>query len=202
MGQVDLQVVLTAELEEDLDVQLYDMSANKEYEEGKAIVAWCDDAKAPSNVGIMNAASLETYGGMDVEYSGYSGANGNAGNEFIKIPLTTVPLSIAAYAFKTGQVKVDYSWRKTESACCAGTEASTTNCDLTGLGNQAGNGEGTYKGLTYTYSGYNGEGIGKKGNEFISISGVTNTKIMMKVFGYQVGTAEVVYEYYENVADN
>ena len=50
----------------------------------------------------------------------------------------------------------------------------------------------TYQGLTITWSGYNGDGTGL-GNEYIHITGTTNRSYMMKVYGFQSGTAEVTY---------
>ena len=49
-----------------------------------------------------------------------------------------------------------------------------------------------YHGLTIEWSGYNGVG-GKKGHEYIKITGKTPEMLVMKVYGYQAGQAAVNY---------
>ena len=44
----------------------------------------------------------------------------------------------------------------------------------------------TYKGMTITYSGYNGDGT-NYGNEFITVKGEVATPLTMKAFGYAAG---------------
>ena len=51
-----------------------------------------------------------------------------------------------------------------------------------------------YRGMTITYSGYNGRS-GNPGLEFIRIDGETRVPLTVKVFGYQSGTAEVRYSW-------
>jgi Calcineurin-like phosphoesterase len=52
----------------------------------------------------------------------------------------------------------------------------------------------TYDGVKITWSGYNGDGTGK-GNEYIEIVGKTQSKLVMKVFGYEAGSAAVTYSW-------
>ena len=86
------------------------------------------------------------------------------------------------------------------AAIVAYCESSSGNCGP--LGNNDGSAEtATYGGLEYAYSGYMGVD-GNAGNEFVQVSGVTNTQLSMKVFGYAAGTAAVTYEYYEVVPDD
>jgi len=51
-----------------------------------------------------------------------------------------------------------------------------------------------YHGMQITWSGYNGT-AGKKGDEYIKISGVTSEMMVMKVYGYQAGSAAVSYKW-------
>lgn len=51
-----------------------------------------------------------------------------------------------------------------------------------------------YGSTTITWSGYNGDGTGL-GHEYITISGTTDRSYLMKVFGYQAGTAAVNYSW-------
>ena len=60
--------------------------------------------------------------------------------------------------------------------------------------NGAGKQSTTYKGVTVTWSGYNGDGTGK-GNEYIELEGKTQNDFMMKVYGYEAGTAKVDYSW-------
>ena len=50
----------------------------------------------------------------------------------------------------------------------------------------------TYAGVTYRYSGYNGDGV-NLGNEWIAISGDTNRPLIMRAFGYAAGQALINY---------
>jgi hypothetical protein len=67
------------------------------------------------------------------------------------------------------------------------------------LGNNADGGvESTdYSGINFEYSGYNGVG-GVLGNEYVQLTGVTNSVLMMKAFGYGAGEFTVSYEFYED----
>eukprot|EP00946_MAST-07B_sp_MAST-7B-sp1_P005337 g5337.t1 len=74
----------------------------------------------------------------------------------------------------------------------------THACNKGALGNNDGSAESTkYKGITYLYSGYDGSS-GEKGNEYVRVKGVSNTKLSMKAYGYAAGTAIVSYSYYED----
>ena len=67
----------------------------------------------------------------------------------------------------------------------------THSCNKGLLGNNDGTAEtAKYKNLTYSYSGYDGTG-NSKGNEYIKVTGVSNTRLSMKVFGYSAGVALV-----------
>lgn len=68
----------------------------------------------------------------------------------------------------------------------------TTTCNKGLLGMEQGVQSTTYKGMTVTYSGYNGVD-GQKGNEYIEISGETTTTMLMKAFAYTPGAARVTY---------
>jgi hypothetical protein len=51
-----------------------------------------------------------------------------------------------------------------------------------------------YAGITITWSGYNGDGTGL-GNEYIRITGTTERSYIMRVYGYQAGSAAVSYSW-------
>lgn len=51
-----------------------------------------------------------------------------------------------------------------------------------------------YHGITVEWSGYNGDGI-HLGHEYIRLTGTTNRRLIMKVFGYQAGYATVNYHW-------
>lgn len=54
----------------------------------------------------------------------------------------------------------------------------------------------THRGVRYCYSGYNGDQTyAGLGNESISIEGVSNTSLLMRVFGYRGGNATVDYSF-------
>ncbi|MFT7622262.1 MAG: hypothetical protein ACI9WU_001430 [Myxococcota bacterium] len=55
---------------------------------------------------------------------------------------------------------------------------------------------GTFDGVTYCYSGFNGgQTIGTFGNEWIEIHGVTNRELIMRAYGYAAGVAQVTYSW-------
>ena len=56
----------------------------------------------------------------------------------------------------------------------------------------------TYNGVTIEWSGYNGVD-GHKGEEYIYIKGRTSEPLVMKVFGFKSGVADVTYEWGENI---
>jgi len=53
-----------------------------------------------------------------------------------------------------------------------------------------------YNDMNITWSGYNGTG-GQQGHEYIAIEGNTTQMLIMKVYGYQAGVADVVYSWGE-----
>jgi hypothetical protein len=82
----------------------------------------------------------------------------------------------------------DYSEGKAIVAWCSGV------CNQGILGLLPGQESATYKGMTISYSGYNGDGV-SLGNEWIEISGETTTTLMMRAFAYATGEAEVEYSW-------
>lgn len=52
----------------------------------------------------------------------------------------------------------------------------------------------SYGGSTIAWSGYNGDGSGL-GHEYITITGTTDRTYVMKVYGFQAGSAEVTYSW-------
>ena len=57
-----------------------------------------------------------------------------------------------------------------------------------------------YHGMHIEWSGYNGTN-GNKGNEYIKISGETTQELIMKVYGYQAGEADVNYSWGNSTKD-
>lgn len=128
-GKLDVYVKLKSD--KDLDIQLYDTTATDEFDEGRAIVAWC---AAPSSCNYGIEALMQTNTGGEVEYLSpnagktmkiaYSGfapdpALENNGEEYIRITgETTVPLMLKAYSFEPGNVEVKYTWGG--DVCCNG----------------------------------------------------------------------------------
>lgn len=93
--------------------------------------------------------------------------------------------------FEEGQAIIAY---------CDDSDDSEVVCNRGLLGNNQGEMSTMYKGLEYTYSGYDGTyegGLGRKGNEFIRITGKSNTNLVMKAYGYAPGKATISYTYFE-----
>ncbi len=52
----------------------------------------------------------------------------------------------------------------------------------------------TWQGVTYCYSGYNGDGV-NYGHEWIEVRGDTNRTLVMRAYGYAAGNADVDYSW-------
>jgi hypothetical protein len=269
-GKYDVYVRLEAV--GDIDIALYDVedTVGGKFPEGRAVVGWCGDP-SNCNFGELASASKETktydrqgIEPMTIEYSGYNGQNGNLGDEYIRIfGATTTPLMMRAFAYRTGNAKVTYSWGESQDACCLGTApcygsfqqnvaenaildvgeipvgkrdvfinlktpdysdvdvqlydltvtspfsegkaiiawcSNPASCNI-GVMSDYGAQTTMYPdtgGLQYSWTGYNGQN-GNLGDESITITGVTDRPLMMKVFGYTSGDAEVSYSYWNPV---
>ena len=84
---------------------------------------------------------------------------------------------------------------------------SMAGCNGLGtIGMQASKGAATYdrggaiEPMTIEYTGYNGQN-GNLGDEYIRITGVTSTTLLMKVFAYATGSARVTYSWGEGRSD-
>jgi len=77
-------------------------------------------------------------------------------------------------------------------------EAGTPIVSWNPIGLISGSGVQTvqYNGMTIEWSGYNGTN-GNKGHEYIKVTGLTTEMLVLKVYGYQAGTADVEYSWGE-----
>ena len=120
-GKWNVRVYLSAS--SDVDIQIFDKDDTSKFPEGKAIVAWCANAKT-CNIGTLGSAEgagSATYRTMKLGYSGYGGVNGQPGKEYITIDgKTTTTLEMKAFAFQAGEALVDYSWERVQTPCCLG----------------------------------------------------------------------------------
>lgn len=120
-GKWHVKVRLTAN--KDVDVQLYDLNRTDTFSEGKAIVAWCENART-CNIGALGSDATEgstTYEQMQVSYSGYEGVDGKPGKEWISIKgESLVHMEMFAFAFETGNATVEYEYDRVQTACCLG----------------------------------------------------------------------------------
>lgn len=83
----------------DIDIQLYG-------EDGTAIASWKPE-------GLISGPMKQTvsYHGMQIEWSGYGGVNGESGHEYIKVtPKTTEILTMKVYGYEAGNADVQYRW--------------------------------------------------------------------------------------------
>ena len=111
-----------------------------------------------------------------------------------EIPVGKKDLEVRLYALEDVDIQLydllDVSSFTEGKAIIAYCDTDKCNKGLLG-NNDDGTPESTdYKKLQYSYSGYNGDGK-SKGNEYIKVKGVSNTKLSMKVFGYAAGVALV-----------
>lgn len=99
----------------DLDIQLYG-------EDGTAIVAWPRGLLSSGGVQHIN------YHGMNIEWSGYKGTNGQSGNEYIKITgKTTEKITMKVYGYEAGYANVSYSWKSNNEKPVAMGQSLTTS---------------------------------------------------------------------------
>ncbi len=121
-GKWNVRIFLTAP--SDVDVQIYDTDDVAKFPtEGKAVVAWCADAKT-CNIGTLGSeegAGYANYKNMRIGYSGYGGTGGKPGKEWISIEgVSTTNLMMKAYAFETGTAVITYSFDRVQTSKCLG----------------------------------------------------------------------------------
>ena len=120
-GKWNVRIYLTAS--SDVDVQIYDSNDVTKFSEGKAVVAWCADAKT-CNIGALGSdegAGYAMYKHMRVGYSGYGGTGGMPGKEWISVEgVTTTNLIMKAYAFETGTAIISYKFDRVQTSKCLG----------------------------------------------------------------------------------
>lgn len=83
---------------DDIDIQLYT-------QEGTPLVKW--------HGGLLDGAGKQIldYQDMQIEWSGYNGVNGHAGDEYIKVtPQTSQALIMKVFGYQSGVADVNYSW--------------------------------------------------------------------------------------------
>ena len=100
-GISNLEINLTST--KDIDIQLYG-------EDGTPIVKWPN--------GLLNGPALQTieYHGMQIEWSGYNGVNGEKGHEYIKVrPATTEALTMKVFGYQRGYAEVTYRWGNSDT---------------------------------------------------------------------------------------
>ena len=208
--------------DKDVDVQLIDK------ETGHEIIAW------PNGDLNGHTEACTTYHEVEYCYSGYNGDGTNYGHEWIDIKgVSNRPMLMKAYGYKSGDAKIDYSWKAIPDCVDSGSgtftqeipESDTVDVGVIPSGKQNVkvtldcetdvdiqiydgdtaivmwpngllNGQSAqsveYKGMTVSYSGYNGDGE-NYGYEYIMVKGEVSADLTMKAFGYKAGAAKVDY---------
>lgn len=91
-------IMISLESSKDIDIQLFG-------EDGTDIVKW--------KTGILSGPGKQTteYNGLKIEWTGYDGADGAQGHEFINIEgKTNENLEMKVFGYKAGVAKVHYVW--------------------------------------------------------------------------------------------
>ena len=98
-GLSNVYIELTCDQNKDVDVQLFDKVT------GSMIIGWVyGDTSQKYKI-------VKTYQGVDIEYSGYDGMDGNKGHEYIKILGTTNRnFEMKAFGYASGYANVTYRW--------------------------------------------------------------------------------------------
>ena len=95
----------------DVDVQLHDTAS------GKEIIAWPN--------GLLNGGTqgCVTHEGLEYCYSGYNGAGGKLGNEYILVKgITNREVTMKAFGYASGSAIIEYGWGDATDcgrACCS-----------------------------------------------------------------------------------
>ena len=95
----------------DVDVQLHDTAS------GKEIIAWPN--------GLLNGGTqgCVTHEGLEYCYSGYNGAGGKLGNEYILVKgVTNREVTMKAFGYASGSAIIEYGWGDATNcgrACCS-----------------------------------------------------------------------------------
>jgi hypothetical protein len=110
VGKGDLNVTLLSSV--DIDIQLYDLDDTESWQEGQAIIGYCEDPEI-CNFGNLTSDSYinGTYRDRIYTYSGYDGFGRSPGNEYITIDgVTNRNLLMTFYGYKQGNATVVYSY--------------------------------------------------------------------------------------------
>jgi len=109
-GIKGLKITLTSD--KDVDIRIYGENDYK-------IVHW------PRGLLHSSVAGSATYKGVNVQYSGFDGVNGQQGHEYINIVGTLpVEMTMKAFGYKSGNAVVNYSWTGKDGCTAAGGEGS------------------------------------------------------------------------------
>jgi hypothetical protein len=85
--------------DKDVDVQVFDK------ETGTRVIGW-----VPGDTSQKHKITTR-YQGMDIEYSGYDGVDGDKGHEYIRVMATTNRfLEMKAFAYDSGYATIRYAW--------------------------------------------------------------------------------------------
>jgi len=100
-GKSNVRISLAADA--DVDIQLFDG--------GAPLVQWPDGQLSGARKQVLE------WEGLEIEWSGYNGQNGDVGNEYIEIR-GTLPrtLTLRAFGYQAGAAQVDYAWGLDDSA--------------------------------------------------------------------------------------
>jgi hypothetical protein len=113
-GKLDLRVELESSV--DIDIQLYDIDNTTRFEEGEAIVAYCEGEGC--NFGPLTRFEPVngTYAGMQLAYSGWDGQRDFWGSEYLRVTgLITRTLSMGLLGYEKGSARVIYSFTEPEA---------------------------------------------------------------------------------------
>lgn len=109
-GKKDVTINLKAAGGKDVDVQLFDLADKSEFDEGKAIIAWCGTRGC--NKGLLNGPLFGTaeYQEVTYEYSGYNGISHKGDETISVVGVTNRPLMMKVFGFEAGIANVTYSY--------------------------------------------------------------------------------------------
>ena len=145
--------------------QVYDAADTSKFPEGKAIVAWCADAKT-CNIGALGSdetAATAKVGSMDISYSGYGGG-------MIYLKLTLSDESIVASPSRFSFHNCCYRWQILVFAISLSQYATIWH----------------HSSLLVTVN-------NQPGKEYITIAGVSDRALTLKAFAFEKGGAKVEY---------
>jgi phosphatidylserine/phosphatidylglycerophosphate/cardiolipin synthase-like enzyme len=160
------------------------------------LLAACSGGEAPIRPDRPNAPPVEIGGGKAGKADGFdwgSGCEGGSGT-FNQAIAHNAVVTVGTIPAEMTNVEITLTSDKDVDIQLFDEDGTAVVQWPDGLLNGAEEQSTSYKGVTVTWSGYNGDGT-NLGHEYIKLEGVTSNAFVMKAYGYASGQARIDYKW-------